>query len=370
MRSSKMPVAPALVVVSIQWNGEPLAMKVAQKGEEVRLGEGKDAMAPLPEEALGSCSLVIADAFDGPHVCVPEGKVASITSGNRMRLVVGPCRERLSEGEEASVLFGAFEVTVGSHSRDRGKSRTKMAAGAWVHIATVAAIHAGLLFAGSRAALASSIEEGGTVDTEAMAGYLAAAEERSASKDERFQDNIGKQDEKRANGRDGDGKSGGGEKHSGEAGKAGAETSRAKGKGGEHKRRLTRQRCFPVRTIWNWRGRSGWWGCWQPKTRRRFANNKTAPHGDKTIRSPQLVECWGILSEKPREWVGFRCQELARAAVEKGTVLDWERLVRLDTPMAPLGPGRVALGQRCWGLGSEPLLGILGTIGVETKGCG
>ena len=61
-----------------------------------------------------------------------------------------------------------------------------------------------------------------------MRGYLAAAEERAALRDAVKMDSSGSRDSKRAVGMNGNGQVGGGEKHAGEAGKAGSEASRAK----------------------------------------------------------------------------------------------------------------------------------------------
>ena len=217
-----------MVVVSLRWNGEPLVTRAARGGEVVVLGDAKDALAPLPEEALGGKALAIADGDGGPHVRVPAGKVATITKGEAMRLVAGPERVALRPGEEASVLLGAFEVTVAAHANEPAKRGRRVAAGAWVHTAMVAAVHAALLFAGQRAALASSIEGAEEPDVDQLRGYLAASEERSNAQETRVVDNHGSADEKRANGRDGNGKDAGGERHGGESGRAGSTTSRAK----------------------------------------------------------------------------------------------------------------------------------------------
>ena len=90
MPTEKKPVSAAMVVVSLRWNGEPLVTRAARGGEVVVLGDAKDALAPLPEEALGGKALAIADGDGGPHVRVPAGKVATIRKGEAMRLVAGP----------------------------------------------------------------------------------------------------------------------------------------------------------------------------------------------------------------------------------------------------------------------------------------
>lgn len=241
MRTEKKPVSAAMVLVSLRWNGEPLVTRTARGGEVV-LGDAKDAIAPLPEEALGARALVIADVDGGAHVRVPEGKVAAIarrardagdaqgSAGGGVRLVAGPERVALRAGDEATILLGAFEVTVAAHANDAPKKGRRLTAGAWVHTAMVAAVHAALLFAGSRAALASSVEASGQADVEQIRGYLAASEERSSSRETQVFGTYGKEDEMLANGRDGNGEHGGGERHAGEAGKAGSTTSRAVGR--------------------------------------------------------------------------------------------------------------------------------------------
>ena len=228
MPSEKKPGSAVMVVVSLRWNGEPLVTRSARGGEAIALGDVKGALAPLPAEALGAPSLTIADGRGGAHVLVPEGKVASFSrEGSGVRLVAGPAREALAPGEEATLLFGAFEVVIAAHANEAPKRGRRVLAGAWVHTAMVAAVHAALLFASSRAALASSMEEGSSPDVEQLRAYLASAEERSSTLETRAFDSSGSKDEKRANGRDGNGKDGGGERHAGEAGKAGSTTSRA-----------------------------------------------------------------------------------------------------------------------------------------------
>jgi hypothetical protein len=227
MANEKSAVSDTIAIVSLDWKGDTIATRCACSGESVALGDAADSMAPLPAELLGAARLVIADADGGPHVRVPEGKVASIRTGaGHMRLVAGPARVALVAEEEATVLFGAFEVVVAAHAKEAGARRRRVAAGAWVHTAMVAAIHAGLLFAGSRAALASQTETEPDPHVEQMRAYLAAADERSAASDDVIGGNAGSKTEKKANGRSGNGKDGGGERHEGEAGKAGSTTSR------------------------------------------------------------------------------------------------------------------------------------------------
>jgi hypothetical protein len=231
MASKNQALSADMAFVSLRWNGDCLAALSAAAGEEVALGDGEGALAPLPAKLLGASRLVIADAAGGAHVLVPEGKVAVIRGASgRGRLVAGPARERLARDEEATLLFGEFEVAIAAHAKEPSPKRRRVAVGAWAHTAMVAAVHAALLFAGSRAALASSLEREAEPDLDRLRGYLAAAEQRSAAPDAPAQSGTGgKQDAKHANGRNGDGKNGGGAKHEGEAGAAGATTSRAKG---------------------------------------------------------------------------------------------------------------------------------------------
>lgn len=227
MADEKRDVSAVIATVSLSWKGDVIATRCARDGEVVTLGEDEGSMAPLSAEVLGAARIAIADGDDGPHVRVPEGKVASIrTSAGAMRLVAGPARVALAKDEEATVLFGAFDVVVGSQGKaPRGKRR--VAFGAWGHIAGVAALHAGLLFFGSRAALASQTESGPDPSVDTMKAYLAAADERSSVADVQREGMAGSRTESHANGRAGNGKTGGGERHEGVAGRAGATTSRA-----------------------------------------------------------------------------------------------------------------------------------------------
>ncbi len=228
MPPTKTPHSATMVLVALRWNGELLATRAVKASETVVLGDADGALASLPEEVLGREALVVADTEGGPHVLVPQGKVASIVGGGGgVRLVAGPAHAALSPGEEASLLFGAFELTVGVESAEPRPSRRRASAGAWVHTAVVAAVHAALLAAGSRAALASSIEETAP-DFDQLRGYLAAAEERSASADAVKSTPGGQTDTSRTTGRNGNGKDAGGERRSGEEGKAGSADSRAK----------------------------------------------------------------------------------------------------------------------------------------------
>lgn len=229
MPPTKPPHSATMVIVALRWNGELLATRAVKASETVVLGDAEGALASLPEEVLGRESLVVADTEGGPHVLVPQGKVASIAGGaGGVRLVAGPAHAALSPGEEASLLFGAFELTVGVESAEPRPSRRRASAGAWVHTAVVAAVHAALLAAGSRAALASSIVDETAPDLDQLRGYLAAAEERSAVADAVKSTPGGQMDTSRTTGRNGNGKDAGGERRSGDTGKAGSADSRAK----------------------------------------------------------------------------------------------------------------------------------------------
>ncbi len=229
MGNEKRAVSATIAIVSLDWKGDTIATRCASPGEIVALGDADGSMAPVPAELLGAAHLVVADAEGGPHVRVPEGKVASIRTGaGHMRLVAGPARVALALEEEATVLFGAFEVVVTAHAKEAAGRRKRFVAGAWAHTAMVAGIHAALLFAGSRAALASQTETAPDASIDQMRAYLAAADERSAAPDVVVGGNAGTRTEKEANGRVGNGKDGGAERHEGESGKAGSTTSREK----------------------------------------------------------------------------------------------------------------------------------------------
>lgn len=229
MAAPKTAKSAAILIISLRWKGEALALRTVKPGETVLLGDAKGALAPLPEEALGAATLAVADTEGGAHLLVPEGKVASIADlRGVIRLVAGPQRAPLAHGEEARMFFGLFELTASLEKAEPGPRRRRVAAGAWLHIAAVAAIHAFLLAAGARAALASSMADDGTAEVEQMRGYLAAAEQRGAASDKVLSDAGGQHDTKRTNGRSGNGKDAGGERHSGVAGKAGVSASRDK----------------------------------------------------------------------------------------------------------------------------------------------
>ncbi len=232
MKQTKSTGSAAMAIVSLRWNGAPLATQAVRSGGEVVLGDAAGSLSPLPREALGATARVVADTRGGAHVRVPEERVAKLTNAEGdVRLVAGPARVALAAGEEASLVLGAFEVIVAGHEEERGvAARRKVAAGAWVHTAVVASVHAALLFAGSRSALAGSIEADSGPDLERLRGYLAAAEERSSTPDVVVSGNHGAGDSEKLNGRSGNGKQGGGERHSGEAGKAGSATSRTANK--------------------------------------------------------------------------------------------------------------------------------------------
>ena len=229
MLNEKGSISATMVVVSLGWKGDTIATGTAAEGGVVTLGEDDGSIAPLSADVLGAASLAVADAMGGAHVRVPEGKVASIRSANgQMRLVVGPAREALLADDEASILFGAFDVVVTGLARTKETGRRRMAMGAWTHTAIVAAVHAALLFAGSRAALAAQMQdEGPDPNVDAMRAYLASAEERSAAQ-EAVMFGVGgsKDPTQKANGQNGNGKDGGGERHEGDAGKAGSRESR------------------------------------------------------------------------------------------------------------------------------------------------
>ncbi|MFO0590632.1 MAG: AgmX/PglI C-terminal domain-containing protein [Polyangiaceae bacterium] len=211
----------------MSWKGDVIATRCARAGDVVSLGDDATSLAPLPHDVIGTRAIAVADVEGGPHVRVPEGKVASVRAASgTMRLVSGPAREALALDEEATLLFGSFEVVVSAQG-EPSRSKRRLAGGAWAHTAFVAAIHAGLLFLGSRAALASQTESAPDANVDAMRAYLAAADERSSAPDAIREGDGGKKTEAKADGRAGNGKTGGGERHEGDAGKAGATTSRA-----------------------------------------------------------------------------------------------------------------------------------------------
>lgn len=216
-----------IVLVSLRWNGAPLAACAVKEGQDVVLGDAKNALAQLPPEALGCAALAVAGAGGGPHVRVPEGRVASITGPGGMRLVAGPERAALAPGEEARLWLGDFEVTVAVDRAEPPPRRRRPVAGAWLHTAVVGAVHAALLAAGARAALASSVQEE-PADLDRLRGYLAAAEERTSAPDTVRSQAGGSGEGARTNGRNGNGHRAGGERRAGEAGKAGTAESRAK----------------------------------------------------------------------------------------------------------------------------------------------
>ena len=227
MADEKRAESASIATVALSWKGDVIATRCARAGDVVTLGEDAASMAPLPLDVLGTKAIAVADADDGPHVRVPEGKVASVrAAAGTMRLVSGPARVALAVDEEATVLFGPFEVVVSAQG-EPSRSKRRIAGGAWAHTAFVAAVHAGLLFLGSRAALASQTESAPDPNVDAMRAYLAAADERSSAADTLREGTHGEQTENRADGRAGNGKTGGGERHEGDAGKAGATTSRA-----------------------------------------------------------------------------------------------------------------------------------------------
>lgn len=232
MRTHETANSAAMATISLSWNGGPLAARAVRSGEHVVLGDVAGSLARLPEEALGAAALVVADGDGGPHVRVPGSKVAKITAASgRTRLVAGPARAALAAGDEASLVLGAFEVIVAAHESEPepAKRRRRVAAGAWAHTAVVAALHGALLFAGSRAAFASSLEAQDSLDVDALRGYLAAAEERSSTPDAVVSGTGKKSDGSlESTGQSGNGKKGGGERHEGQSGKAGSATSRAK----------------------------------------------------------------------------------------------------------------------------------------------
>src|SRR5262245_24724167 len=65
MPAAKTPNSATILIVSLRWNGEPLATRAVKPGETVVLGDARSALAPLPEQALGAPALVVADAEGG-----------------------------------------------------------------------------------------------------------------------------------------------------------------------------------------------------------------------------------------------------------------------------------------------------------------
>lgn len=258
MSNAKRRGSAPIVVVSLRWNGAALATRALKAGESVSLGDAEGTLGAVPAEILGAAALTVADFEGRPHVHVPEGKVATVASRparsgageaeppagdgesttarettaeeptSRLRLVAGPARVALSPGEQASLLFGDFEVIAGVELAEPAPRRRRPAAGAWVHTAVVGAIHAALLAAGARAALASSVQEEPATDLAALRSYLAAAEERASAPDAGKFSPGGKSDRARTHGRNGNGRDAGGERREGTAGKAGTSESRTK----------------------------------------------------------------------------------------------------------------------------------------------
>ncbi|MBK8257592.1 MAG: AgmX/PglI C-terminal domain-containing protein [Polyangiaceae bacterium] len=238
MATKKAEKTAPIAIVSLRWNGQTLKVKALSNGGRAVVGDDAETLAPLPFDVIGAKVRTIADTKEGAHVHIPEGHVARVVdkNGNRI-LAAGPLRLALLPGWEASIHWGDFEAIVAGHESERTRSKTKWAAGAWVHTAVVAAVHAGFLFAGSRAALASAVENEQELDHAALKGYLAAADERSNAADKMVFGDGKSNDSKEANGQSGNGFFGGGKRHEGDSGKAGSTTSRDRNKhwGSENK---------------------------------------------------------------------------------------------------------------------------------------
>ena len=115
-----------------------------------------------------------------------------------------------------------------ANMRCRG-SAGSLAARSWASTVLAAAAHAALLVGGARAEGAPPAEVSAEA-IEQMRSYLAAAPERVQVRDQTVFDGYGPTDGQRVDGRLGNGRNGGGERHEGTSGEAGSTVSRERGR--------------------------------------------------------------------------------------------------------------------------------------------
>lgn len=223
-------------LVTVRWGEDVVAARHLVDGGAATIGADIEAIAPIPCEPLGLRAVIVAEVRGGePVALVPRGAVGFRERPRALPSpVAGPSEITLAAGDTVSFSIGPFMVAV---------TAEEPANAAWAapvpfadalsparHVAVAALAHALLIGLAAQSAQASALEDAGPDHAE-LARYLAAADDRSrVAEDVQTGDgasNLGLD----VNERDGNGKSGGGDRAKGPEGAMGAEASRTPGGG-------------------------------------------------------------------------------------------------------------------------------------------
>ena len=229
--------------VTVRWGDDILATRRLRDGEAV-IGAEAGAIAAIPCSALGQSSMVVARLRRGrATACVPEGCVGALRGAAEdgtqeapagaiggARLIAGPAERPLGAGEVMTLWIEGFHVSIAAAAEERppwAAAPARGSYGALPHVALAALMHAGAIGFAAQVAVAAELTEEPAAQSDAMRGYLAAAERRAAAPDPVKAGEIGRLDGERVNDRSGNGKAGGGARAAGEEGAMGSRLSRA-----------------------------------------------------------------------------------------------------------------------------------------------
>ena len=177
-RSVAPPRAPSLPLaafVTLRWKGELYAAEHVSDGQTAALGEGEGSLAPLDTEG----SVVVAEVVKGvPLARIPAGIRARFDgSGAPTRILLGPARVPLAEGERVELRLGAFVVRIEGALREGRPRHVPRAVPTRVLLGAAVLLQAAFLLCG---ALARGVapEEQAADDARVLRALWVASAER------------------------------------------------------------------------------------------------------------------------------------------------------------------------------------------------
>lgn len=136
----------ALELVAVR-GAEVIGVRHLLAGTRAWIGTQNDAIAPVPVDAFGGAPVAIGEATsDAFFVQVPPKARARVHGADGLgRLLVGPERVELGEGDKVVVVLGPVQVRAQVVSVETMSRSSKPASGAFGWIAVVGALYVGAL---------------------------------------------------------------------------------------------------------------------------------------------------------------------------------------------------------------------------------
>lgn len=201
------------VDVSVRWGEDILFVR------RVTTGAARDVAGLDP-------SIVVASVDRGRATAhVPDGMRAEHRAGSVTKTIDGPASIALAEHDSIALEAGAFTIAIEASNIERARPKISLRGfgAAPLHVALVALLQGVLLLSG-RAAFASGVANDDD-DPATMRSYLLSSEAPSKTLGETRVEDGGEGTTRQVNGRDGDGREGGGAMHRGVTGAMGSPLS-------------------------------------------------------------------------------------------------------------------------------------------------